>query len=901
MILLEMLWPALVGLVILCWLGYAPTGGLLPARLGGVRWALLPWSGYAVFTVAAQFLTQLGLDMRSALVVVLLVGTAANGLVWRIGRRLGTPGLPRPDHMGWVIIGLTALVFVLGVLPLWSYGYSTIIGENWDGEIYLALGEYLRTHAQPALALAPGNPLLHTLLVPPYSGRTHGFSYFHAAVGWAAGLSSLAALSPILALLRALAVPASYFFFRSAWTWPARRAAVAAGLLGGHPFLLWITYNTFGMQVPSLGLLPAAVAVTLLALRPQLPIPTPPLDDRQLPHASPASWRRGGPILYAALLTAALAVSYHPALTAWVALVGLGGGAILLTERRQWRRVILAGLGVGVGTLLLSAVAQVLSVGFLTQYQEQTPGLGLTAFTAPTDALGLSLSFRIPFSAGPGQAILSRLVTGYSGLIAVAGLLCAGLMIAWAVGNRRRDPVAVATWAGGLIYLGLFLRPLDYVYGWFKAQSFVAFVLVGATVGGVVGLAQWRGWGRLRGPHVAWAAALLPPMLGLLTLGGLLWQYHWPLRYSRDMVEAASVRNYVLPGDQVFVSGSRLLPGRLFNGLLAYFLRDSDLYGTFHTANSDWDRVQAGGVYTWGVLPLHELPDLYGYRSTDRAWSNAILALYHAPSDLRASYNWEQHGDYPVLAADHAWAVPVFTNSLASSAAGTNAGGAAAPRTLELGVASFTTGTLTVRGASMPVALPLVPGLQLVSFPITESADLRVQADSRPGAVAVRWATLRSAGVGGAGVMPPLTDVLMLDVTSRVQGSMIETTVRRVDTRPLARQADRAVLDVYRSGGSSAADHFGYWAFALQGPMATFRVPPAGGPATGGLGAQPLPADSHRGSVLAARYTASLTFYHGSTVLDTVTDIYTFTAQPGTGGALTIRDMHMRDLPLLFY
>ena len=494
----------------------------------------------------------------------------ANGWAWWAQRRAGQPILPRPSRVGWLLLGLTGAVFVLGIVPLWFYGYSTIIGENWDGEIYLALGDYLRTHAQSALAAAPGNPLLHTLLVPPYSGRTHGFSYFHAAAGWLSGLSSLAALSPILALLRALAVPAGYFFFRSAWAWPARRAALAAGVLGLHPFLLWITYNTFGMQVPSLGLLPLAVAATLLALRPSSqPLPpttSPPAAGGAEPRPSA---RRT--IAYAALVTAALAVSYHPALTAWVALVGLGGLAILLTTWPQRWQVLRAGVGVALGMLVLSAVAQALSAGFLSQYQEQTPGLGLIAFTAPTDALGLSLSFRAPFSAGAGQVILAQLVTGYNGLILFAGLICAVLLIGWTARTGRRDPVAVATLVGGLIYLGLFLRPLNYVYGWFKAQSFVAFVLVGGVVGGVALLAEWRGRRQITGQRLAWGVVAVPLLAGGLTLGGLLWQYHWPLRYGPEMVEAAAVRGYVQPGDAVYVSNSRLMPGRLFNGLLAYF------------------------------------------------------------------------------------------------------------------------------------------------------------------------------------------------------------------------------------------------------------------------------------------------------------------------------------------
>ena len=49
-------------------------------------------------------------------------------------------------------------MFALCVLPLWSYGYTTVIGENWDAEIYLGLGEYLKVYPQSGLAMAVPNP-----------------------------------------------------------------------------------------------------------------------------------------------------------------------------------------------------------------------------------------------------------------------------------------------------------------------------------------------------------------------------------------------------------------------------------------------------------------------------------------------------------------------------------------------------------------------------------------------------------------------------------------------------------------------------------------------------------------------------------------------------------------------
>jgi hypothetical protein len=892
----------IVALVFLGWLGYALTGWLLPRSLGSLRWAALPWTGYAAFVVLAQFATQAGLNMAQTALLALVLALGANALYLRWGGAGLGAVATAPSRIGWIVAGLTALVFLLGVLPLLFYGYHTIIGENWDGEIYLALGEYLRTYAQPALGQAPPNPLLHILLVPPYSGRTHGFSYFQAATGALTGLPSLVTLGPVLALLRALAVPASYFFFRAGWGWTPHPALTAAAALGLNPFLLWITYNTFGMQVPSLGLLPLCAGAALLALR-------------AAAHADRGE--AGRLVAYAALVTAALAVTYHPALTAWVAIAGAGGLAVLLGSGWRWGQVLGAGLALGLGTVVLSAVAQWLSLGgFLAQYAEQTAGLGLTTFTAPTDSLGLSLSFRSLLAAGPGQALLARAVQAYGLLILVAGLICVALGLLWLWGLWRERPpgglVQAATAGGGLVYMLLFLRPLDYVYGWFKAQSFVAFVLVGAVVGGLAYL------GRViarRRPAQGWRgmalAAALPALALLATLGLLLWQYHWPLRYSAEMMAAAQVQNYVRPGDTALVSNSRLMPGRLFNGVLAYFLRDSRIYGTFHTANSAWDEVQPTGVYTWAVLPTHEPPQLYGYRPANRVWGNPLLSLYQAPRDLLYTQAWEQKGDYPrsTGGAPLSWQVDLRALQPGAAALPARAGGQS--RNIGLGLAVFAPQTLglTVQpaaGAPLSYTVQLAPGLQDLAFDLPAPATLILHPAPDAGLLAVRWTTLHESLPGSAPqpprAAPPITDVLMLRITGQAQGGTVETTIGRVDTHAPDRQADRVVLDIYRSGGAGGeADHFGYWSFALTGDTATFRVPLPGGAPQAGPGAQLLPDASRRGPAQQGRFAASLTFCHGTTVLDTVTDIYTFAARTGPGDTLIIDNIAVRALPLLFY
>src|SRR3954447_8932478 len=167
MIVVETLLPALAGLLFLSFCGWALTGWLLPAGLGGLRWAVLPWTGYAAFVVLAQFATQAGLNMVQTAWLAGVLALLLNGLYLLRGRAVTRWPWTDGRRTGWWLAGLTAGVFVLGVLPLLFYGYSTIIGENWDGEIYLALGAYLRDYAQSALGQGPPKTPLPTLLVPP--------------------------------------------------------------------------------------------------------------------------------------------------------------------------------------------------------------------------------------------------------------------------------------------------------------------------------------------------------------------------------------------------------------------------------------------------------------------------------------------------------------------------------------------------------------------------------------------------------------------------------------------------------------------------------------------------------------------------------------------------------------
>src|SRR5690349_24194793 len=108
----------IVALVFLSLLGYPLTGWLLPRSLGGLRWAVLPWTGYAAFVVLAQFATQAGLNMAQTALLAGALALVLNGLHLLRDRRRASWPWPDGRRLGWALAGLTAGVFVLGVLPL---------------------------------------------------------------------------------------------------------------------------------------------------------------------------------------------------------------------------------------------------------------------------------------------------------------------------------------------------------------------------------------------------------------------------------------------------------------------------------------------------------------------------------------------------------------------------------------------------------------------------------------------------------------------------------------------------------------------------------------------------------------------------------------------------------------
>ncbi len=257
---------ALLLLCALCGAGLALL--LLPPRLRASTLLLAPSLGLALLALLGFYGARAGLTMRHTLLLALLLAAAAlavavrrrhrAGWTWTCTWRAARELLP-PTRELLPLALLLAAAWLLNIAPLLAYGALIPIGDNWDVEFYLPLADLLTTHSYPTLAQAPPNPLRDLVRAPPTVHRAMGATYAQAMAGIVGGWRAWDTWVPTLALLRVLSLAGLYALLRAGLGVPVLGALAGVALAGSNALLLWTTYNSFGMGLGGLALLPAAL------------------------------------------------------------------------------------------------------------------------------------------------------------------------------------------------------------------------------------------------------------------------------------------------------------------------------------------------------------------------------------------------------------------------------------------------------------------------------------------------------------------------------------------------------------------------------------------------------------------------------------------------------------------
>src|SRR6476620_6685270 len=128
------------------------------------------------------------------------------------------------------------------------------------------LAQHLNDYALAHIPDAPISPMRGLISKPPAIGVTLGYSVLQGMAMLLSGQTALATFAPLLALLRALGVLASYAWLRTTMGLGRAAALLAATLISAGALLLWVAYFNFAMQLAGWPLLALGFAMGVAAV-----------------------------------------------------------------------------------------------------------------------------------------------------------------------------------------------------------------------------------------------------------------------------------------------------------------------------------------------------------------------------------------------------------------------------------------------------------------------------------------------------------------------------------------------------------------------------------------------------------------------------------------------------------
>lgn len=620
----------------LAYLGYGATRLLLPVSLWRWQPLLTPFLGYAVVTIVFHSLNTSWLNAEQSTVVLLTLTTGLNAFaVARRGRLRAHPTW-KDDLIPML---LSFGVYIGATIPLISYGFITVVGTNGDVEQYLAGADYIRRFNLSALATAPPNPLLDLAakLTGPFGGW--GFTYILSLVTLILGWSGEKAFAPLLAFLVAANVIAMHLFARSVLGLSWRGSAFASFALGVNGLLLWTGFFNYGRQVAVLPLLPVAALAFLASFR----------------HRS---WRS---ILFAALLFAAVTITYRPATLLLLVSMSIFAAMTIVRGRHRLRLAATIGAPLALGFLPLGASLPEYMTRISRVFSERVlSGSPISKTPLFSEFLPLNHLYGLSYYVWPapepaGERLSSTLVwvVNNSETGAVALSLALGIYALWRTTRAGRDMALSLTMASAL-FLGA-MRLIDDRYSYFKILTFSSFW---ATSLGVLGLSLvWQAASRSRskaleslgknGLSLFGVAFLsLGSINAYFTINHFLGKPQSP--FVSPYLDVAQLSSIIEPQASICLTSAPSLQGGAM-GVIAYSLMAYPLYplyGGINTAESgtgppvhqgsagryfsvsSGNRGRETNLCDYALLAASEEPSEWGYSADSLVWANKEIKVY---------------------------------------------------------------------------------------------------------------------------------------------------------------------------------------------------------------------------------------------------------------------------------
>jgi hypothetical protein len=876
------------------WAGWGLARLALPVALAPYRALLAPLLGYCLVIVAGYWFVRTISGIPLALAVLLPATGALNILAWRRG------GPPRPlvalrEH--WPALLLTLATLLVGIAPLLHYGHPGVIGAGWDIETALPTARYLERGPIAAIASAPDNPLRDLVRDPPRIGKTVGFAVWQASLSVLTGIEAILTFTPMLAWLRALGILAAYVLFRTTLGLRRGPALLAMAWTSAGALMLWISYFNFEKQLSAWPLIPLGLLVAVAAVE-DLAKPRR-QEDAKLHEAAkissfvPSYLRRKIAItLLAAVVLAALAVAYYPALTLWVPLaIGLAAATLITSPNRA--RLLWAALALVVATLVVGAPTLVdYWRGFAFRYDSQLTTLGVLRYIPATDILGLTPYIQGQRSTPPTPP------WAMAGLVVMGVLILAGLLLP----SKDQEPrtenhnlPAVrrpGSWflvlgsldfrlrwlgmaVGALLYLAWLRYWQAYPYAYLKGSAYAGFVFAGLAAAG------WQAIAERLAPRPRLAAASVPLLLLAIMAAGQqrIVAIHWaqPGLYPEDFPTLLELRRLIPAGSTVTLADNLYTEG-VTSGLAAYMLDHTTVWGRVKTGYTQAATGTSDAIGEYALLPSSEDPTIWGYQ--DQIWSGGSYTLYRRPPGILARVRPEA-----LLAPGDTQAISVGAERLSTKVTPLPAGPA---RQLELTLAALRDTAISLDGKTYAVPAGAAQ-VRVAELPTGRTIELR---NSGAAPLLLRSVTLEDAGPAGDEV-EPLRAALVASARATAAAQVVTTEIDALlpDGGPLT-----LAVDIW---DSRRGTHYGWYGITLptsaQVQTATLSLDLRSGAAQPPAGAAASPFAAQFVGLREGDYTAHLNVSAGAALLAPPGRLFSF--RVGRDGAISRIDT--QPIPLI--
>lgn len=254
---IELISIVIAFIFLLYWSGIGLTRIVIPEKFKDYELLVIPFLGLFAVLFFAHIFSFIGLGSRTFTWIILAIITPLN--IYAVKRK-GLPSINPSETLPVFVVA--AVVFLVGMLPLFYEGYLTVVGTNGDAAHYTALSDHFLANG---LAPPEGKGTWYTniiqWLLTSASSRL-GPMYFQSMIGAITGLEGYKTFTVTINLFRSILLFSVYLLIRSEGLFSRKVSLFIIVMLGINSSLYWLAINGYLAQTMMASVLPLALTAS---------------------------------------------------------------------------------------------------------------------------------------------------------------------------------------------------------------------------------------------------------------------------------------------------------------------------------------------------------------------------------------------------------------------------------------------------------------------------------------------------------------------------------------------------------------------------------------------------------------------------------------------------------------